>query len=67
MMVRELVAGEPGLASEAMRALREHLADEAEFVRRVDELQRRQGNRLVAVLEGDGAVKRWPRPSRRVA
>ena len=39
-----------------MRALRPHLAGEAEFVRRVDELQRPQGFRLVAVVEEDGAV-----------
>lgn len=56
MTVRELGADETGLAFEAMRALRAHLADEGEFVRRVDELQRLQGYRLVAVVEGDGAV-----------
>jgi GNAT superfamily N-acetyltransferase len=37
-----------------MRELRTHLADEAEFVRRVDEVQRAEGYRLVAVFE-DGA------------
>ena len=57
MTVRELAAGETGLAFEAMRALRAHLADEAEFVRRVDDLQRPQGYRLVAVVEGDGSVR----------
>ena len=56
MTVRELVAGDTGLAFEAMGALRAHLADEDEFVRRVDELQRPQGYRLVAVVEGDGTV-----------
>lgn len=56
MTVRELVAGDTGLAFEAMRALRAHLSDEDEFVRRVDELQRPQGYRLVAVVEGDGTV-----------
>ena len=56
MTVRELAAGETGLAFEAMRALRAHLADEEAFVRRVDELQRPQGYRLVAVVEGDGTV-----------
>jgi GNAT superfamily N-acetyltransferase len=56
MTVRELVAGETALAFEAMRALRGHLADEAEFVRRVDALQRPQGYRLVGVVEGDGTV-----------
>lgn len=56
MTVRELVAGETGLAFEAMRALRAQLADEAEFAQRVDELQRPQGYRIVAVVEGDGSV-----------
>lgn len=56
MTVVELAAGETGRAFEAMRALRPHLADEVEFVRRVDELQRPQGFRLVAVVEDDGAV-----------
>ena len=56
MTVRELAAGETALAFEAMRALRAHLADEAEFVRRVDERQRPQGYRLVAVLQDDGSV-----------
>ena len=56
MTVRELPAGETAVAYEAMRALRPHLADEAEFVRRVDERQRPQGYRLVAVVEDDGAV-----------
>lgn len=39
------------------RALRPHLADEAEFVRRVDELQRPAGYRLVAASGVDGAVE----------
>ena len=56
MTVRELAAGETALAFEAMRALRTHLADADEFARRVDELQRPQGYRLVAVVEGDGTV-----------
>ena len=54
--LRELPVGETALAFEAMRALRPHLADDAEFVRRVDELQRPQGYRLIAVVEDDGAV-----------
>lgn len=37
-----------------MRELRPHVGDEAEFVRRVDEVQRAEGYRLVAVFE-DGA------------
>jgi GNAT superfamily N-acetyltransferase len=56
MTVRELVAGETALAYEAMRALRPHLHDEAEFTRRVDGLQRPQGYRLVAAFEADGTV-----------
>lgn len=56
MSVAELAAGETGRAFEAMRALRPHLAGEAEFARRVDELQRPQGYRLAAVVEDDGAV-----------
>jgi GNAT superfamily N-acetyltransferase len=39
-----------------MRALRTHYADEAEFVRRVDEVQRPQGYRLVGAFEGDRCV-----------
>ena len=35
-----------------MRALRTHHGDEAEFVRRVDEVQRPEGYRLVGVFEG---------------
>ena len=56
MTVRELGPGETALAFEAMRALRPHLADEGEFVRRVDERQRPQGYRLVGVVEDDGRV-----------
>ena len=36
-----------------MRALRTHYADEAEFVRRVDEVQRPEGYRLVGAFEGE--------------
>jgi GNAT superfamily N-acetyltransferase len=36
-----------------MRELRAHHADEAEFVRRVDEVQRPQGYRLVGAFEGE--------------
>jgi GNAT superfamily N-acetyltransferase len=54
--VRELGAGETAAAFAAMRALRHHLTDEGEFVRRVDELQRPQGYRLAGVVEDDGAV-----------
>ena len=36
-----------------MRALRVHYDDEAEFVRRVDEVQRPDGYRIVGAFEGD--------------
>jgi GNAT superfamily N-acetyltransferase len=39
-----------------MRALRTHYTDEAEFVRRVDEVQRPEGYRLVGVFDGDLCV-----------
>jgi GNAT superfamily N-acetyltransferase len=39
-----------------MRALRTHHADEAEFVRRVDEVQRPEGYRIVGVFEGERCV-----------
>jgi GNAT superfamily N-acetyltransferase len=39
-----------------MRALRTHHADEAEFVRRVDEDQRPQGYRIVAAFDDGRAV-----------
>jgi len=52
-MVREIVPPETGLAFAPMRALRTDLADEAAFVRRVDEVQRPEGYRLVgAFAEG---------------
>ena len=56
MTIRELARGESALAYSAMRALRPHLAGEEEFVRRVDELQRPQGYRLVAAVEDAGGV-----------
>ena len=36
-----------------MRALRTHYEDEAEFVRRVDEVQRPEGYRIVGAFDGD--------------
>jgi GNAT superfamily N-acetyltransferase len=56
MTVRELAGGETALAFEAMRALRPHLVDAGEFARRVDEVQRPQGYRLIAAVEDDGTV-----------
>jgi len=38
-------------AFEAMRALRTHYTDETEFVRRVDDVQRPQGYRLVGAFD----------------
>ena len=38
-----------------MRALRTHYTDEAEFVRRVNEVQRPQGYRLVGAFDEDRA------------
>jgi GNAT superfamily N-acetyltransferase len=51
--LREIEAGETALAFGAMRALRTHYADEAEFVRRVDEVQRPEGYRIVGAFEGE--------------
>lgn len=56
MRIEELAAGETGRAFAAMQALRDNLADEPEFVRRVDERQREQGYRIVAAIEEDGSV-----------
>ena len=46
MEVRELLEGETRLAHEAMRALRPAYAAEADFVARVDGIQRADGYRL---------------------
>ena len=51
--MREIGAGETAQAFEAMRALRSHHADEAGFVRRVNELQRPEGYRLAGAFEGE--------------
>ena len=48
MEIRELLEGETGLAHAAMRALRPAYGAEAEFVERVDRVQRPEGYRLVA-------------------
>ena len=52
-MLKEILPPDTALAFEAMRALRTHYVDEAEFVRRVDEVQRPQGYRLVGAFEDD--------------
>ncbi len=50
--VREIRPPETRSAHAAMRELRPRFADEAEFVRTVDEVQRPEGYRLVGVFEG---------------
>jgi hypothetical protein len=39
-----------------MRALRTHHTDESGFVRRVDEVQRPEGYRIVGAFEGERCV-----------
>lgn len=51
MTIRELVPPETSLAFPALKALRPGLADEAEFIRRVDVVQRPEGYRLVGTFE----------------
>jgi GNAT superfamily N-acetyltransferase len=51
--VREIEPPDTGLAYLAMNALRTHVADEAEFVRLVDEVQRPQGYRLVGAFDAE--------------
>ena len=51
MDVREILPPDTGLAFLAMNALRTHIADEAEFVRRIDEVQRPEGYRLVGAFD----------------
>jgi GNAT superfamily N-acetyltransferase len=55
MTIRELDSSETVAAFAAMHALRPHLADADELVRRVDR-QRVEGYRLVAAVEDDGSV-----------
>ena len=53
MDVREIEPGDTGLAFLAMKALRTHLADEDDFVRRVDEVQRPEGYRLIGAFDAE--------------
>jgi GNAT superfamily N-acetyltransferase len=53
MDVREIQPGETGSAYLAMKALRTHLADEEEFVRRVDDVQRAEGYRLAGAFDAE--------------
>jgi GNAT superfamily N-acetyltransferase len=55
-LIREILPPQTALAFEAMRTLRAHYGDEAEFVRRVDEEQRPQGYRLVGAFEDERCV-----------
>jgi len=52
-VIRELAAGETAVAFDAMRELRTDLESVDEFVRRVDEMQRPEGYRLVGSFEPD--------------
>ena len=54
-MLREIVPPDTALAFPAMRALRPQVGDEAAFVRRVDEVQRPEGYRLVGSFEDAAA------------
>lgn len=59
MTVRELPAGETGLAARARRELRPHFPDPEGVAERIDALQRPQGYRVVASFAseaGSGAV-----------
>ena len=47
-MIRELSAGETHLAYRAMLALRPHIGSESDFVKRIDDVQRKEGYRLIA-------------------
>ena len=53
---REILPPHTALAYASMRALRPALGDEAAFVRRVDEVQRPEGYRLVGAFSDDRAV-----------
>jgi GNAT superfamily N-acetyltransferase len=53
-VIRELPAGETHLAYKAMLGLRPTVGDEAAFVKRLDDVQRLEGYRLVAsFVDGD--------------
>jgi GNAT superfamily N-acetyltransferase len=53
MSIRELLPAETHLAYEAMLELRPHIGSEAEFVARVNDVQRPAGYRLVASFDDD--------------
>jgi GNAT superfamily N-acetyltransferase len=49
--IREIVPPDTGTAFLAMKALRTYLADEQAFVRRIDEVQRPEGYRIVGAFD----------------
>jgi GNAT superfamily N-acetyltransferase len=49
--VREILPPDTGTAYLAMKGLRTHLADEEGFVRRIDDVQRAEGYRLVGAFD----------------
>ena len=51
MDIREIVPPDTGTAFLAMKALRTYLADEQAFVRRIDEVQRPEGYRIVGAFD----------------
>jgi GNAT superfamily N-acetyltransferase len=55
-MPQEILPPQTRLAFNAMRELRPHFTDVDEFVRQVDELQRPEGYRLVAILPEEGTA-----------
>jgi GNAT superfamily N-acetyltransferase len=50
-VIREIVPPGTALAHRAMRELRPHMGDEEAFVRRVDDVQRPEGYRLVGAFD----------------
>jgi len=55
MAIREILPPETGSAFAAMRALRTELVDGTSFVKRVDDVQRLEGYRLVGAFEAGTA------------
>ena len=51
MDIREIVPPDTGTAYLAMKELRAHLAGEEDFVRRIDDVQRPEGYRLVGAFD----------------
>ena len=51
MDIREIVPPDTGTAFLAMKGLRTYLADEQAFVRRIDEVQRPEGYRIVGAFD----------------